>query len=163
MLWLIAVNGKYCSIQFNGRERVVLQSWLDSMWAVPAVSCCGSNHPFSSYFAMSFPLFLSIFFRLLVYTEIETLGIKSFLNQLLPQVFKQSCWGVLHTLLELFSYRLHHIQSHFRMSLLSHLQSALVGGSHHVLIKHAQLNLCIESTTLRLITGRSVFQDVIHV
>ena len=48
--------------------------------------------------------------RLLVYSEIESLGIKGFLNQLLPKVFVQQSWGTLHTLLEIFSYRLYHIQ-----------------------------------------------------
>ena len=43
--------------------------------------------------------------RLLVYSEIESLGVKGFLNQLLPQVFKHGAWGVLHMLLEIFSYR----------------------------------------------------------
>lgn len=48
--------------------------------------------------------------RLLVYSEMESLGIKGFLNQLLPKVFAQQSWGTLNTLLEIFSFRLHHIQ-----------------------------------------------------
>ncbi|CAB4065619.1 MED23 [Lepeophtheirus salmonis] len=62
-------------------------------------------------------------------------------------LFKQGAWNILHVLLEIFSYRLHHIQSHFRLSLLNHLQQGIL------LSKHTQLNLCIESTTLKLITG----------
>ena len=39
--------------------------------------------------------------RLLVYSEIEYLGIKWFLNQLQPKVFVQQSWGTLHTLLKI--------------------------------------------------------------
>lgn len=45
------------------------------------------------------------------------------LGQLLPNVFKSHAWGILHTLLEMFSYRMHHIQPHYRVQLLSHLHS----------------------------------------
>ena len=56
------------------------------------------------------PSIVETYSRLLVYSEIESLGIKGFLNQLLPKVFVQQSWGTLHTLLEIFSYRLYHIQ-----------------------------------------------------
>ena len=46
----------------------------------------------------------------MVYSEIEYLGIKRFLNQLQPKVFVQQSWGNLHTLLKIFSNRLYHIQ-----------------------------------------------------
>lgn len=46
-----------------------------------------------------------------------------FAGSLLPNVFKSHAWGILHTLLEMFSYRLHHIQPHYRVTLLSHLHS----------------------------------------
>ena len=88
--------------------------------------------------------------RLLVYSEIESLGIKGFLNQLLPKVFTQQAWGALHTLLEIFSYRLHHIQAHYRLSLLTHLHQL---AAHNILNNHAQLQLTVESSALRLITG----------
>jgi len=42
-------------------------------------------------------------------------------GQLLPSVFQSNAWGILHTLLEMFSYRLHHIQPHYRIQLLSQL------------------------------------------
>lgn len=44
-------------------------------------------------------------------------------GQVLPTVLKGNAWGILHTLLEMFSYRLHHIQPHYRVQLLSQLQS----------------------------------------
>ena len=114
------------------------------------------------------PALVETYSRLLVYTEIESLGIKGFLSklinltasnqllilicfvgQLLPAVFKSSAWGILHTLLEMLSYRMHHIQPFYRVQLLSHLHS-LASVPHTNL---TQLHLCVESTALRLITG----------
>nr|XP_029709787.1 mediator of RNA polymerase II transcription subunit 23 [Aedes albopictus] len=95
------------------------------------------------------PALVETYSRLLVYTEIESLGIKGFLGQLLPQVFKSAAWGILYTLLEMFSYRMHHIQPHYRVQLLSHLHS-LASVPH---TNQMQLHSCVESTALRLITG----------
>nr|XP_037271337.1 mediator of RNA polymerase II transcription subunit 23-like [Rhipicephalus microplus] len=95
------------------------------------------------------PALIETYSRLLVYSEIESLGIKGFINHLLPTVFRQQAWGILHTLLEMFSYRLHHIQPHYRVQLLSHLHSlAAVPQTNQT-----QLHLCVESTALKLITG----------
>ncbi|KAG1666788.1 Mediator of RNA polymerase II transcription subunit 23 [Nymphon striatum] len=107
------------------------------------------------------PALVETYSRLLVYTEIESLGVKGFIGkeikyntfypvgQLLPTVFKSHAYGILHTLLEMFSYRLHHIQPHYRVQLLSHLHSlASVPQTNQT-----QLHLCVESTALRLITG----------
>lgn len=60
------------------------------------------------------PALVETYSRLLVYTEIESLGIKAFIGQLLPQVYKYHAWGILYTLLEMFSYRLHHIHPRYR-------------------------------------------------
>ncbi|XP_076272073.1 mediator complex subunit 23 isoform X2 [Rhynchophorus ferrugineus] len=95
------------------------------------------------------PALVETYSRLLVYTEIESLGIKGFITQLLPQVYKYHAWGTLYTLLEMFSYRMHHIHPHYRVQLLSHLHSlAAVPQANQT-----QLHLCVESTALRLITG----------
>uniref|UniRef100_UPI00358E3817 mediator of RNA polymerase II transcription subunit 23 isoform X2 n=1 Tax=Myxine glutinosa TaxID=7769 RepID=UPI00358E3817 len=95
------------------------------------------------------PALVETYSRLLVYMEIESLGIKGFISQLLPNVFKSHAWGILHTLLEMFSYRMHHIQPHYRVQLLSHLHSlAAVPQTNQ-----NQLHLCVESTALRLISG----------
>ncbi|XP_029639982.1 mediator of RNA polymerase II transcription subunit 23 [Octopus sinensis] len=95
------------------------------------------------------PALVETYSRLLVYMEIESLGIKAFISQLLPNVFASQAWGILHTLLEMFSYRLHHIQPHYRVQLLGHLHSlASVPQTNQ-----NQLHLCVESTALRLITG----------
>ncbi|CAG7693757.1 unnamed protein product, partial [Allacma fusca] len=49
----------------------------------------------------------------------------------------------------MFCYRLHHIQPHYRVQLLSYLHN-LAANAHTNLI---QLHLCVEMTALRLITG----------
>ncbi len=56
-------------------------------------------------------------------------------------------------LLEIFSFRQHHITAHFRLTMLNHLQVGLGGNAHSAITKNAQLNLCLESTALRLIMG----------
>lgn len=95
------------------------------------------------------PALVETYSRLLVYTEIESLGIKGFITQLLPTVYKSHAWAILYTLLEMFSYRMHHIHPHYRVQLLSHLHSlAAVPQANQT-----QLHLCVESTALRLITG----------
>ncbi|GAB6022180.1 Mediator of RNA polymerase II transcription subunit 23 [Chamberlinius hualienensis] len=95
------------------------------------------------------PALVETYSRLLVYIEIESLGIKGFISQLLPTVFKSHAWGILHTLLEMFSYRLHHIHPHYRVQLLSSLHSLAAVPQTNLI----QLHLCVESTALRLITG----------
>ncbi|KPI96136.1 PREDICTED: mediator of RNA polymerase II transcription subunit 23 [Papilio xuthus] len=105
-----------------------------------------TNLPGSSMMA---PALVETYSRLLVYTEIESLGIKGFINQLLPNVFKSHAWGILHNLLDMFSYRIHHIQPHYRVTLLSHLHSLAACPQAN----QTQLQLCFESTALRLITS----------
>ncbi|KAG8123844.1 putative Mediator of RNA polymerase II transcription subunit 23-like protein [Naja naja] len=95
------------------------------------------------------PALVETYSRLLVYMEIESLGIKGFISQLLPTVFKSHAWGILHTLLEMFSYRMHHIQPHYRVQLLSNLHSLAAFPQTN----QNQLHLCVESTALRLITA----------
>ncbi|KAK2720548.1 hypothetical protein QYM36_004432, partial [Artemia franciscana] len=95
------------------------------------------------------PALVETYSRLLVYVELELLGIKGFIGQLLPSVFKPQAWVILHTLLEMFSYRLHHVLPQYRVQLLSHLH----GLSEVVQSNQTQLNLCIENAALRLIMG----------
>ncbi|KAK6627240.1 Mediator of RNA polymerase II transcription subunit 23 [Polyplax serrata] len=107
------------------------------------------------------PALVETYSRLLVYTEIESLGIKGFISHLLPTVFKHHAWGILYTLLEMFSYRMHHIQPHYRVQLLSHLHSlAAVPQTNQTqlhlwyteIVQKTSLTF-VESTALRLITG----------
>ncbi|KAK6167600.1 hypothetical protein SNE40_021588 [Patella caerulea] len=95
------------------------------------------------------PALVKTYSRLLVYTEIESLGIKGFISQLLPTVFSSNAIGILHTLLEMFSYRMHHIQIHYRVQLLTYLNSM----ANIQQANQNQLHLCVETTALRLITS----------
>lgn len=47
----------------------------------------------------------------------------NFSDQLLPTIFKAHAWGTLYTLLDMFSYRMHHIQPTYRVQILSHLHN----------------------------------------
>ncbi|VVD00952.1 unnamed protein product [Leptidea sinapis] len=105
-----------------------------------------TNIPGSNVMA---PALVETYSRLLVYTEIESMGIKGFINQLLPNVFKSHAWGILHNLLDMFSYRIHHIQPHYRVTLLSNIHSLAA----YPQANQTQLQLCFESTALRLITS----------
>lgn len=69
------------------------------------------------------PALVETYSRLLVYTEIESLGVKGFMSDVLHTVVKSHSWGILYTLLEMSSYRMHHIQPHYRVQLLSHLHN----------------------------------------
>ncbi len=101
------------------------------------------------------PASVETYCRLLVYSEIESLCVKGLMTQLLPHVFKPHAWGILHIVLEIFSYRIHHVQSHFRLSLLNHLQSTVNSNPNSQLTKHFQLYSAVETASLRLITSLS--------
>lgn len=103
----------------------------------------GTTHPSSAL--------IETYSRLLVYTEIESLGIKGFMSQLLIQVFKCNSWAILHTLLEMFTYRLHHVPAHYRVQLLGSLHNISTAPQTN----QVQLHLCMESTALKLILGLS--------
>ncbi|KAL7643695.1 UNVERIFIED_CONTAM: hypothetical protein RMT77_005693 [Armadillidium vulgare] len=97
------------------------------------------------------PALVETYARLLVYSETESLGIKQYINQLLPVVFKNTTWGILHALLEMFIHRIHHSPPQYRIQLLSTI--------HHMAIhlntisNMHQLHICMENSALRLITG----------
>lgn len=103
----------------------------------------GTTHPTSAL--------IETYSRLLIYTEIESLGIKGFMTQVLNNVFRFSSWTTLHTLLEMFTYRLHHVPAHYKVQLLGSLHNiSTVQQTNQV-----QLHSCIESTVLKLILGLS--------
>lgn len=111
-------------------------------------------HSKSTAAALS-PALVETYCRLTVYSEIESLGVKSVLTQLFPQIFKESAWQMLHVILEIFSYRSHHIQASLRLLLLSHLNGlgGEVSTNRPIFAMNTQLSLCIESTALRIITS----------
>ena len=92
------------------------------------------------------PALVETYSRLLVYTEIESLGIKGFITQVMTSVSKSQAWGIFHTLVEMFTFRVHHMQPQYRIQLLTLLHSCAVPQQHQ-----AQLTLCVENAALRLI------------
>lgn len=95
------------------------------------------------------PALIETYSRLLIYVEIETLGIKSFVSQIIPHAVRSAAYGNLHILLEMFTYRIHHISANYRVQFLNHL--------HYLsTLPHSdqtQIHLCMESTALKLIMG----------
>lgn len=92
------------------------------------------------------PALVETYSRLLVYTEIESLGIKGFITQVMTSVSKSQAWGIFHTLVEMFTFRVHHMQPQYRIQLLTLLHSCAVPQQHQT-----QLTLCVENAALRLI------------
>ncbi|KAK4327235.1 hypothetical protein Pmani_002291 [Petrolisthes manimaculis] len=98
------------------------------------------------------PALIETYARLLVYTEIESIGIKTFINNLLPVVYKSHVWSILHALLEMFIHRIHHSPPQYRIQLLSTIHH-MTAVPLNTMIQMTQLHLCMESVALRLITG----------
>ncbi|XP_063877362.1 mediator of RNA polymerase II transcription subunit 23-like [Scylla paramamosain] len=98
------------------------------------------------------PALIETYARLLVYTEIESIGIKNFINSLLPVVYKSHVWSILHALLEMFIHRIHHSPPQYRIQLLSTIHH-MTAVPLNTMTQMTQLHLCMESVALRLITG----------
>ncbi|CAK8677896.1 unnamed protein product [Clavelina lepadiformis] len=99
------------------------------------------------------PALVETYSRLMVYTEIESLGIKGLVTQVFPKICESRSWGILNTLLEIINYRMHHIQPAFRIQLLNTLHNQ----TSMQLPMHNQLLFGVESTALRLIMGLDNF------
>ncbi|EDV23067.1 uncharacterized protein TRIADDRAFT_28077, partial [Trichoplax adhaerens] len=97
------------------------------------------------------PAVVETYSRILICNEVELFGIKQFVGQLFLQIVKSNAWNFLHAMLEILSYRLHHIQAHYRFQLLPHIYT-LSGMSQ---TNTQQLQLSIENSALRLISGLS--------
>lgn len=117
-------------------------------------------------FQWFYPGLAETYSRLMIYNEIDAIGIKSFnskfnelvlkelklkfyliLGQLLLSVIRSHSWNYLYTLLEMFSYRFHHVncvnQIHFLRVIYSKISQ----------INNVQLFLCMENTALKVIRG----------
>lgn len=98
------------------------------------------------------PALIETYARLLVYTEIESIGIKTFITNLLSLVFKSHVWSILHALLEMFIHRIHHSPPQYRVQFLSTIHH-MAAVPLNTMTQITQLHLCLESVALRLITG----------
>ncbi|XP_065890172.1 mediator of RNA polymerase II transcription subunit 23-like [Dysidea avara] len=96
------------------------------------------------------PALLEGYARFLSFREVEWIGFKTFLTQVVYPVVKAHSWHTLNALLELISFRVHqHIHSQaFRFKLLGNF--AQVAGFPGIPI---QLYISIETAVLRLIAG----------
>ncbi|XP_015787237.1 mediator of RNA polymerase II transcription subunit 23 [Tetranychus urticae] len=95
------------------------------------------------------PALAETYSRLLIYIELETLGIKNFIQQVIPNAIRTQSWGTLNILFEMFIHRLHHIPAPYRVQFLNQLH--YLANSPHS--NQIQLHSCMESTALKLITG----------
>lgn len=96
--------------------------------------------------------------RLLIYTDSESYGVKSFVNHLMSgsnAVWKYQAWHVYHVLLEMYNYRVHHVptQIKFQMLIQLHNLSPMVYGANQM-----QLSMTMEATELKLLLGLSNYE-----
>jgi mediator of RNA polymerase II transcription subunit 23 len=111
------------------------------------------NQPQSSYIVT--PALIETYGRLLVYPDSESFGIKSFIGHLMggPQaVWRYQAWDVYHVLLEMYSYRIHHLSVQFKYQMLvsMHSLSPMVYGANQI-----QLSMTLETAELKLLLGLS--------
>ncbi|KAG9510935.1 Mediator of RNA polymerase II transcription subunit 23, partial [Fragariocoptes setiger] len=101
------------------------------------------------------PALIETYSRLLVYTEIESLGMKNLMSTILggqTAVWRNQAWPIYHVLLEMFTHRLHHVPIHYKVQLLIHLHqlSPIISQANQV-----QLSMTMEATELKLLMGFS--------
>ncbi|XP_046860776.1 mediator of RNA polymerase II transcription subunit 23-like isoform X2 [Xenia sp. Carnegie-2017] len=95
-----------------------------------------------------FYVMLETYSSLLAENDIPS--IRNVFSQVLPVVFEHKAWGILHNLLEMFSYRLPFIPQNYRVHLMSLIHSIAAIPQTN---QNYQLHLCLESTAFCLIQG----------
>lgn len=101
------------------------------------------------------PALIETYGRLLVYPDSESFGIKAFINHLMggqQAVWRCQAWDVYHVLLEMYSFRLHHLPAQFKYQMLvsMHNLSPMVYGANQI-----QLSMTMETAELKLLLGFS--------
>lgn len=105
------------------------------------------------------PALVETYGRLLMYTDSEQFGIKTFVNLLMGNsstaLWKMQAWHIYHVLLEMYSYRIHHVVPNYKFSMLIQLHqlSPVVNCA-----KQMQLFTTIEATELKLLLGLSDYE-----
>lgn len=101
------------------------------------------------------PALVETYARLLMYTDSDSLGIKSFLNHLLAgqnAVWRSSAWHIYHVLLEMYSFRVHHVPVSYKYQMLIQLHNlAPMVYSANLM----QLSMTMDATELKLLSGLS--------
>lgn len=101
------------------------------------------------------PALIETYGRLLVYPDTENVGIKPFITHLMggnQAVWRYPAWDVYHVLLEMYSYRLHHLSVQFKYQMLvsmHHLSPMVYGGTQ------IQLSMTLETAELKLLLSLS--------
>jgi len=96
--------------------------------------------------------------RLLIYTDSESFGVKSFINHLMGgtnAVWRFQAWHIYHVLLEMYNHRVHHVPIHYKFQVLIQLHniSPMVYGANLM-----QLSMTMEATELKLLLGLSNYE-----
>lgn len=96
--------------------------------------------------------------RLLIYTDIEGYALKPFINTLMggpSAVWRFQTWHIYHVLLEMYSYRMHHVPMPYKFQLLIQLHnlSPMVLNANQM-----QLLMTMEATELKLLLGLSNYE-----
>lgn len=97
------------------------------------------------------PALIETYARLLIYTDSESFGVKSFFSHLITgpnAVWRSQAWHVYHVLLEMFNYRVSHVPVQYKFQMLMHLHnmSPMVYSANQM-----QLSITMESTELKLL------------
>lgn len=104
------------------------------------------------------PALIETYARLLIYTDSESLGVKSFVNHLMAgpnAVWKSQAWHIYHVLLEMYSYRVHHVPVQYKYQILIQLHnlSPMVYSANQM-----QLSMTMDATELKLLLGLSNYE-----
>lgn len=96
--------------------------------------------------------------RLLIYTDSESFGVKSFTHHLMAgnnAVWRFQAWHIYHVLLEMYNHRVHHVPIGYKFQMLIQLHnlSAMVYGANQI-----QLSMTMEATELNLLLGLSNYE-----
>lgn len=104
------------------------------------------------------PALIESYSRLLVYSDYESFGIQTFIGHLIKgqqAVWRFQAWDIYHVLLEMYSYRIHHLPMQYKYQMLMSLHnlSPMVYGADQI-----QLSMTMEAAELKLLMGLSNYE-----
>lgn len=104
------------------------------------------------------PALIETYGRLLIYTDSESYGLKTFVNHLLNgpnAVWRLEAWHLYHVLLEMYNHRVQHVPITHKYQILMqlHTLSPIVYSANQM-----QLSLTMEASELKLLLGLSNYE-----
>lgn len=116
------------------------------------------NKPNPQHNYLLTPALIETYGRLLIYTDSESFGVKTFFSHLINgpnAVWRTQAWHVYHVLLEMFNYRVAHIPVQYKFQMLMHLHSMspIVYSANQM-----QLAMTMEFTELKLLLSLSNYE-----